>query len=327
MEKKERIIKLTKNGDSPSVIMSKLHDEFGQHAPSRTCVYKWHAQVKLGVESSCEHEKPGRKPDEELLYDIESVFENEAFASIGYISRTLNIPKSTAHRYVTQYLGRKFKHTRWIPHLLTEEQKKLRIDACSDLVKILKACKQLNWRNIITGDQLWFTYSYGINGAWLADEDEPPIIVDSKIKIKKIMVTVIWGVHGTYLIDVLPEKASFNTSYFIERIINPLSEKKHQIWSESSKRKIWLHLDNCRVHNSNESLEKTKDCGFKRTPHPPYSPDIAPSDFYLFGYLKTKLKGNRFDEETDLVEKIREILAQISIENRKAVFESWIKRC
>jgi hypothetical protein len=30
-------------------------------------------------------------------------------------------------------------------------------------------------------------------------------------------------------------------------------------------------------------------------PHPPYSPDLAPCDFFLFPKMKLKLKGRRFD--------------------------------
>ena len=141
------------------------------------------------------------------------------------------------------------------------------------------------------------------------------------------MITIIWGVHGIYLIDVLPEGTSFDSAYFIENIITPLSKMKHQIWHESNKRKIWLHLDNCKVHNSKISFQKTEAAGFKRTPHPPYSPDIAPSDFFLFGYTKFRLHGCKFDDESDLVEKIYEILHHISLEKRKEVFEAWIDRC
>ena len=99
------------------------------------------------------------------------------------------------------------------------------------------------------------------------------------------------------------------------------------ISEKQTKRKIWLHLDNCRVHNSVESQKRTKEAGFKRTPHPPYSPDIAPSDFFLFGYTKQKLKGHRFTDPDDLFEKIHEIIYKISKEKRKEVFDAWIKRC
>lgn len=54
---------------------------------------------------------------------------------------------------------------------------------------------------------------------------------------------------------------------------------------------------------------------------------MVPSDFYLFVYLEEKLQGNQFIEIEDLEEALHEILDTISYDQRKAVFESWIKRC
>ena len=48
-----------------------------------------------------------------------------------------------------------------------------------------------------------FSFSYGYKGAWLNDDDERPEFNGSKIQIQKIMVTLIWGVHGVFLIDFL----------------------------------------------------------------------------------------------------------------------------
>ena len=97
----------------------------------------------------------------------------------------------------------------------------------------------------------------------------------SRIQNQKIIITDIWSVHDTYHIDALPEKASFNSTCFILNIINPLKDTKASIWCQSNKRKIWLHLDNCRVHNSIESLKERESAVSKRTHHSPISPDIA----------------------------------------------------
>ena len=67
--------------------------------------------------------------------------------------------------------------------------------------------------------------------------------------------------------------------------------------------------------------------GFKRAPQPPYSPDIAPSDFFLFGYLTDKLRGQQFTSFDDLKEKIIEILKSIPHKTLLNVFEAWIERC
>ncbi|UYV66659.1 K02A2.6-like [Cordylochernes scorpioides] len=40
--------------------------------------------------------------------------------------------------------------------------------------------------------------------------------------------------------------------------------------------------------------------GFEVLEHPAYSPDLAPSDFFLFGLLKKELKGKRFDSDEDV---------------------------
>jgi transposase len=39
----------------------------------------------------------------------------------------------------------------------------------------------------------------------------------------------------------------------------------------------------------------------KIAPHPPYSPDLAPADFYLFGYVKHQLQGHEFTEGAELL--------------------------
>ena len=44
---------------------------------------------------------------------------------------------------------------------------------------------------------------------------------------------------------------------------------------------------------------------FKRAPHPSYSPDLVPSEFFLFGYHKEKLNGHLFETREQLYEAIR----------------------
>jgi hypothetical protein len=49
-------------------------------------------------------------------------------------------------------------------------------------------------------------------------------------------------------------------------------------------------MDNARVHTARATQEKLDISRFKRTPQPPDSPDIAPADVFLFGWLKTQLE-------------------------------------
>ena len=60
-------------------------------------------------------------------------------------------------------------------------------------------------------------------------------------------------------------------------------------------------------------------------PHPPYSPDLAPADFFLFPKLKTTLKGHRFPT----IEEIREnAIREMHIITESAfqeAFQQWKK--
>jgi hypothetical protein len=62
----------------------------------------------------------------------------------------------------------------------------------------------------------------------------------------------------------------------------------------------------------------------KQAPHCPYSPDLVPSDFFLSGYVKGKLMGYRAETPSELLVRIRVILAEIPRETLNAVFLEWM---
>jgi hypothetical protein len=64
----------------------------------------------------------------------------------------------------------------------------------------------------------------------------------------------------------------------------------------------------------------------KPAPHPPYSPDLAPCDFYLFGYVKQRLAGFSFDSAEHPLEAVQEVLDGIEKVTLEAVFLEWTQR-
>jgi hypothetical protein len=60
--------------------------------------------------------------------------------------------------------------------------------------------------------------------------------------------------------------------------------------------------------------------------HPPYSPDLAPSDFFLFGDVKRQLSGCSFDHADDLLTAVREILDAFGARTLIRVSEEWVMR-
>jgi hypothetical protein len=64
----------------------------------------------------------------------------------------------------------------------------------------------------------------------------------------------------------------------------------------------------------------------KRVPQPPFSPDLALSDFSLFGKLETRLMGSVFENEQELLDGIMRVLDRITHDGLESVFEQWVAR-
>lgn len=69
-----------------------------------------------------------------------------------------------------------FKHTRWVPLILINKQKIQRMSESKSLLRLLKHCKSLGWKQIYTGDESIFMIRYDVNGAWIEENDKGPIM-------------------------------------------------------------------------------------------------------------------------------------------------------
>jgi len=63
---------------------------------------------------------------------------------------------------------------------------------------------------------------------------------------------------------------------------------------------LFLH-DNAPAHRALATQKKLAYLGFQCLDHPPYSPDLAPSDYHLFHGLKKQLKGRHFSSDAEVI--------------------------
>jgi histone-lysine N-methyltransferase SETMAR len=101
------------------------------------------------------------------------------------------------------------------------------------------------------------------------------------------------------LIEILEKGRKFNRGYYMAEILEPLSQWR-SIEAVGNERKLLVHADNARPHTTKLSTQYFNENRMKSAPHPPYSPDLAPSDFYLFGYVKRCLAGLSFEDANQL---------------------------
>jgi hypothetical protein len=63
-------------------------------------------------------------------------------------------------------------------------------------------------------------------------------------------------------------------------------------------------MDNSPIHKPRMVIEKMASLRLVLAPHPQYSPDLAPSDFFLFECMKEKILGIDFGSPQELIDSI-----------------------
>jgi histone-lysine N-methyltransferase SETMAR len=67
---------------------------------------------------------------------------------------------------------------------------------------------------------------------------------------------------------------------------------------------VLLQHDNVRPHTARATAKKITDLRLECIPHPAYSPDLAPSDYHVFGPLKEALGGKKFSTDGEIKEAV-----------------------
>ncbi|KAJ7341996.1 hypothetical protein JRQ81_008330 [Phrynocephalus forsythii] len=142
--------------------------------------------------------------------------------------------------------------------------------------------------------------SYGT--VWRIIHEE--LHMNKKAKVQKsagkVMLSVFGDSHGVIVTEYLQKGKTLNSDYYcnlLEKLHEALKQKRCGMISKG----IRLLADNAPVHMAQASMVTTHRLGYELLQHPPYSPDLAPSDFFLFPEMKKPLCGWRFEDREDII--------------------------
>jgi histone-lysine N-methyltransferase SETMAR len=146
--------------------------------------------------------------------------------------------------------------------------------------------EQRAWHDIVTVDESWFYDSTDQESICLRPGEKVPEMtrVSVPVQCKKWIVTIVWNPTGFQGIRILPKGCKFNSSYYQSEILESLSSWRSGQAGAAGGTLI-VHADDARPHRAAAAASQQfmEEKEMARGPDPPYSPDLAPSDFYLFG--------------------------------------------
>jgi hypothetical protein len=140
----------------------------------------------------------------------------------------------------------------------------------------------------------------------------------------KVMITIFWNPFGIRVLAALSEKTSFDAEYFIDYVLILIEQLPVTHGDAIRKQTLVIHMDNLPIHKSKAATRKIASMRVTITPHPVYSQDLAPLDFFLFGYIKQKIAGQEFLSADDLLGAIRKAFDRLSRSVLESVFGEWL---
>ena len=108
---------------------------------------------------------------------------------------------------------------------------------------------------------------------------------ECKNPLEKFSPRFFWDQDGIFLIDYLPKGPTINAEYYLSLPVQLKDILKEKCRGKVTKGFLFLH-DNAPAHRALATQKKLAYLGFQYPDHPPYSPDLAPSDYHLFPELK-----------------------------------------
>ena len=101
------------------------------------------------------------------------------------------------------------------------------------------------------------------------------------------------------MLDFLAKKSTITGTYYVNLLYQLRTAIREKRRGKLSKR-ILLQQDNARVHTCKIAMDAVEQNGYKLIPLPAYSPDFAPSDYFLFPNLKKDIRGH-FQSNAEVV--------------------------
>ncbi|XP_020293890.1 histone-lysine N-methyltransferase SETMAR-like [Pseudomyrmex gracilis] len=106
---------------------------------------------------------------------------------------------------------------------------------------------------------------------------------------------------------------------FLKRIIT--GDEKWVVYNNIKRRKSWCDPGESSQTVAKLNLHPQKSFGWEMMQHPPYSPDLAPSDYHLFRSLQNNVDGHQFDS----IEAIRNHLVDFFAHKSQGFYKNGIK--
>ena len=176
---------------------------------------------------------------------------------------------------------------------------------------------------IVTGDETYVHYyeapTHRESKIWVFEDEDPPQVVKRDRTVGKVLYAIFFRRTGLVQAVKLEGQKSVTALWYTTQCLP-------KVFGEAENTGLILHHDNAPSHTASLTSEYLAKNNIKTIRHPPYSPDLAMCDFWLFAGLKRNLRGRAFQSEGDLDEAVLDYLNSIPESDWSGAFDMWKSR-
>lgn len=316
----------------PIEIARRLKAVYGDVCMDVKNIRQWAVRAKTcnrGDMGIFDKERPGRPISvtcDENQARVDAMIQGNRRIKQREIALELGISQERV-QHIIQLLNYRKICARWVPRQLTDAMKEIRMQTCQNLLERCRREGHDFLHNVATGDESWVHHYDPENKRQSMEYRRPESPSVRKFKripsAQKVMLTIFWDARGVIHREYLSKGMTVNSGRYCETL-RSLKSRIRRIRPERTE--FLLHHDNARPHCSKETMSTISRLGFEVVPHPPYSPDLAPSDFWLFPKLKEVLKGKHFSSDAEVERAVTEWIKEQQESFFADGFSKWVLR-
>lgn len=244
---------------------------------------------------------------------VQQVLETDRRATVRQLAAETQLSTGSVHNILKKDLELKKKAPKFVPCVLTQEQMDLRVRLCRENLK--ETQDPLFLWSVVTGNESWFSVlepeQKQQSLQWVDKHAKRPKKALRSRQVCKTLMEVFFDDQGVIHLEFLPPRMTVTAKVYIgilARLREAIRRKRPTLWRDNCYR--LLH-DNAPGHTAMPTFAAMVETSMKVVQHPPYSPDLAPADFWFFPYLKAQIRGRIFASVADLQDHLMTVIAGI----------------
>ena len=249
--------------------------------------------------------------------------------SIETISTQFDVSVGTVHTIICEELKMWKICAKFVPRVLREDQKERHCQDSREMVELINSDPTV-LDALMTCNESWI-YCYDPetkrqSSQWKhAGSHRPKKARQSKSTHKHLWIP-FFDSTGIIYMHWVPTEQTINKEYYVEVL---REFRKRFRWKRPAffKSGQWyFHQDNAPVHNCILVTDYLTKMGINTVPHHPYSPDLAPCDFWLF----PKPRGCCYETIEEMKAAVMKVIHMLTQENFHGAFQKlleWYNKC